>query len=126
MSTGSRSMRTQRQQEQNKQAQQRYRARKKQKAVQMESQVVCMQQQMAELQRVMRHNVSLQVVQIHWLIAIDKLISGLQKLSCRYLPSIPCCEVASSCLVSSHVCFDHWCVNAVPSVAQLLWCRPAI
>ena len=54
-------IRTQRQQEQNKKAQQRYRARKRQKAVQMESQVMCMQQQMAELQRVMRHNVSLQV-----------------------------------------------------------------
>ena len=50
-----------RQQEQNKAAQQRYRARKKQKAVQMESQVVTMQQQMAELQQVMRYNVSLQV-----------------------------------------------------------------
>ncbi len=53
--------RTLRQQEQNKQAQQRYRQRKKAKVVEMESQVSAMQQQMTELQRVMKHNVALQV-----------------------------------------------------------------
>ena len=60
MAAGSRSLRTQRQQEQNKQAQQRYRERKKMKAEQLESQFSNMQQQMAELQRVLRHNVALQ------------------------------------------------------------------
>lgn len=53
--------RTPRQQEQNKQAQQRYRERRKMKVVTMESQLTTAQQQVLDLQNVLKQNVALQV-----------------------------------------------------------------
>ena len=60
-SPSGRPARTPRQQEQNKQAQQRYRERRKLKVTEMEGQVGAMQQQLAELQSVIKQNVALQV-----------------------------------------------------------------
>ena len=60
-SPSGRPARTPRQQEQNKQAQQRYRERRKLKVTEMEGQVGAMQQQLAELQSVVKQNVALQV-----------------------------------------------------------------